>query len=449
MVTAPPAPVEPDAATILARMEEAYATSTTYTDHGRAVSTYPDGSDDRVAFSTVFVRDLRLRFEVEGSAGGGTSRDWVMVWSDFLRTFTQTRGGRDTVDHGLRIADALQTAGHMTFGVVPELIPGVAAPLVRMLSTTSSLGHELVDGHDCWRITGEDGDGQPVVVWIDRASYLVRKRTMMVGDIHSTITLEPVVGAPIDPGSVVTTGTTVVTPLTRKPSPPRPRLGLRFGFQKATVTQVPAGSAAATAGVLVGDEIVAVDGKPISRGVELYARVLKEPAGTPFRITLSRDGKERDLTLVSAVDVFAKHVFEAESLIDAPAPAFDLAISAGAGPAKLDQLAGKVVILDFWSSWCEACLSSLPDLKRLAQAHPGLQVIAVSSDTEDIIRKQAVELGTPFVFASDPVGKAKALFHVSSYPHVVLIDRSGNVRYVEIGKRTESPLASYVEALLR
>jgi cytochrome c biogenesis protein CcmG/thiol:disulfide interchange protein DsbE len=97
----------------------------------------------------------------------------------------------------------------------------------------------------------------------------------------------------------------------------------------------------------------------------------------------------------------------------------------------LEAYAGKVVLLDFWASWCSPCLQSFPWMNELQQKHggEGLVVLAVNLDQD---RKLAdAFLGkTPAQFRVeyDPAGTVARQFDVQAMPTSFLIDRQGNVR---------------------
>ncbi len=112
----------------------------------------------------------------------------------------------------------------------------------------------------------------------------------------------------------------------------------------------------------------------------------------------------------------------------------------GADSAALDmgQLKGKVVLLDFWASWCAPCLESFPWMQEIQQryADRGLVVLAVNLDhdrqmAERFVRAQAAQF--PVVY--DPQGRLAERFHVSSMPSSFYIDRQGQIRFVHAGFR--------------
>ncbi|HKX59420.1 MAG TPA: TlpA disulfide reductase family protein [Steroidobacteraceae bacterium] len=102
----------------------------------------------------------------------------------------------------------------------------------------------------------------------------------------------------------------------------------------------------------------------------------------------------------------------------------------------LQQYAGKVVLLDFWASWCSPCLKSFPWMNELQKKHgaDGLVVLAVNVDQD---RKLAdAFLGkTPaqFKIEFDPNGTVARQFDVQAMPTSFLIDRQGKVRVRHAG----------------
>ena len=110
----------------------------------------------------------------------------------------------------------------------------------------------------------------------------------------------------------------------------------------------------------------------------------------------------------------------------------------------LSDYTGKVVLLDFFASWCIPCRKSFPELESLHRQYEskGLVVIAVNVDEE---RKNADAFLQQFPHtmrvALDPKGALAEAFDVSAMPSTMIVDRSGRIRYTHKGY-TEKALAN-------
>jgi thiol-disulfide isomerase/thioredoxin len=127
-----------------------------------------------------------------------------------------------------------------------------------------------------------------------------------------------------------------------------------------------------------------------------------------------------------------------------PAPAIQWQAADGT-PTRLADLKGKVVLIDFWASWCPPCKASFPALDALYRdlRARGLEILAVNLDERR--RDADAFLAThphsmPVLF--DPKGESPLAFAVKGMPSSVLIDRDGTMRFTHMGY-TEKTLESY------
>ncbi len=128
------------------------------------------------------------------------------------------------------------------------------------------------------------------------------------------------------------------------------------------------------------------------------------------------------------------------------APAFSL-VSTDGETISLDALRGKVVVLNFWASWCPPCVSELPVLSEFARTHPDLAVIGISMDnvTPEKLRVTAQRLGISYpVVQAD--ARTQSLYGVTTLPTTVVVGPSGEVWQVRVGTVSESWLERMVEA---
>jgi cytochrome c biogenesis protein CcmG/thiol:disulfide interchange protein DsbE len=140
------------------------------------------------------------------------------------------------------------------------------------------------------------------------------------------------------------------------------------------------------------------------------------------------------------------------------APSLPLPRVDGQGTLALADLRGKVVLVDFWATWCKPCEMTVPIQKRLVAKYAA-QGFAVWSVNEDVgANAPAVAAAyarshqLPFPVVHDHEGLAGALFKAEAYPHLVVVDRRGVVRQVNIGivslSKLEEDLDSAIQSAL-
>ncbi len=118
-----------------------------------------------------------------------------------------------------------------------------------------------------------------------------------------------------------------------------------------------------------------------------------------------------------------------------PVPALDLADLDGRRWA-LDALAGRVVLLNFWATWCEPCRVEMPSLEALARYHRehGLTVLAVNyRETEQVIRSFLERMPYSATILLDADGDATSEWTPRVFPSTVLIGRNGQPTATVLG----------------
>ena len=131
-----------------------------------------------------------------------------------------------------------------------------------------------------------------------------------------------------------------------------------------------------------------------------------------------------------------------------PAPDFTLP-ALDAAEVTLSALRGRVVLLNFWATWCKPCENEMPAMQRLYRTlgGPDFELLAISVDEgDDEVRAFRDRLGLGFPVLRDPAKRAADDYQTFRFPESWLIDRDGNVAARYIGPREwDDPL--YVERI--
>lgn len=121
----------------------------------------------------------------------------------------------------------------------------------------------------------------------------------------------------------------------------------------------------------------------------------------------------------------------------------------GGKDLKLADLKGKVVILDFWGTWCGPCRAAMPHMKELYARHKdkGLVVIGVhTTNGSEEMAKYVQDEALPWPTAIDVEKGTVTAFKVDSYPDYYIIDKAGNLRVADLAN---AEVDRVVEALLK
>ncbi|WP_171411700.1 TlpA family protein disulfide reductase [Corallococcus exercitus] len=136
-------------------------------------------------------------------------------------------------------------------------------------------------------------------------------------------------------------------------------------------------------------------------------------------------------------------------------PSFQMTKHAG-GELALSDLKGRVVMLDFWATWCPPCREEMPSLVKLAKEYEsqGLVFVAASRDdgataTQEVdyfLQRFQPELRPYVVYADDTVARA---FQVNALPTLYFLDRDGKVMDAQRGMLSEDGLRRRIERALK
>ncbi|MBI4610713.1 MAG: TlpA family protein disulfide reductase [Candidatus Rokubacteria bacterium] len=139
-------------------------------------------------------------------------------------------------------------------------------------------------------------------------------------------------------------------------------------------------------------------------------------------------------------------------LVGRPAPAFSLALFGG-GSLSLESLRGKVVVVNFWASWCfPACWNEAPRLEAAWRRYRDRGVVLVGivyQDSEANAKEFIARHGKTYPSGMDPGSRIAIDFGVYGVPETFFIDRAGRIRRKHVGEINDEILSTTIEDLLR
>ena len=128
----------------------------------------------------------------------------------------------------------------------------------------------------------------------------------------------------------------------------------------------------------------------------------------------------------------------------------DFTVSDGTSTVHLASYRGKVVLLNFWATWCEPCVIELPSLLQLHHQMPNLVILAVSIDDDPAAYSNfIVQHHVDLITVRDPSQSAASLFHTDMWPETYVIDRKGIIRSKFVGPQdwTSPEMVSFLKSL--
>ena len=134
-----------------------------------------------------------------------------------------------------------------------------------------------------------------------------------------------------------------------------------------------------------------------------------------------------------------------------PVPATTFATLEG-GTASLPEMEGRVLVVNFWGTWCVPCRREIPELVELHAAYADQDVeiigIAVESGDAEEIRTFLARYGAEYHIWTTDMATALADFQAVGYPFTILVDRDGGIASTYYGPQTLELLSAEVDALL-
>ncbi|HEY5056297.1 MAG TPA: TlpA disulfide reductase family protein [Acidobacteriaceae bacterium] len=122
----------------------------------------------------------------------------------------------------------------------------------------------------------------------------------------------------------------------------------------------------------------------------------------------------------------------------------------GVQSVDLASLRGRVVVLNFWATWCAPCIEELPSLERLQRELPQVTVVGISDDTDATAYAQFLKsYRVDFLTVRDPSFRIPRMYGTAKLPETYVIDRQGVVRrkFVSAQDWTSPEIVDYLSKL--
>ncbi len=133
-----------------------------------------------------------------------------------------------------------------------------------------------------------------------------------------------------------------------------------------------------------------------------------------------------------------------------PAPDLELAMLDGSR-ANLSDFRGKVVLLNFWATYCDPCRNEMPDLEAVYKevaARGGVVLAVDQKEDAATVRRFVEEFAITFPVALDDKGAAGLIYGLTGIPETYVIDKDGVLRYKKIGQVSKDAIRNYFTSLL-
>ncbi len=224
----------------------------------------------------------------------------------------------------------------------------------------------------------------------------------------------------------------------------RPWLGFSLESERQAdspliVSDVHPKSAAFSAGLLKGDQIIELEGQSLTSARQLRASLSRFKAGDTLSLRVERatafKGAQTLLLELLVEDKPSDEVLLRKRLLGSQAPELAGAITYQGEISSLREARGSVVLLDFWASYCAGCLASFDKLEALSRhfGPMGLRVVGLTTDSTRRGRQIAREHGLSYTLMSDPKAQVLERYFISAIPSIILIDHQGTIQEIVVG----------------
>ena len=210
-------------------------------------------------------------------------------------------------------------------------------------------------------------------------------------------------------------------------------------------------SPADKAGIHEADRLLKVDGLAVMSSQEVVRIVAMHGVGDVVPVVLVRGATEMTVRVILTGFPNPDEMIKMDH-IGTFAPAWKgVAQVSGTVPGSLAALRGRVVLLDFWATWCGPCRLVAPKLSLLQTKYgaQGLSVVGLSTEPVEEVSLFAQRMNMRYAIGVDKGAETTQAYTVSSLPTLFVIDKRGVVRDIAVGYDPSPSRDAQLEALVR
>ncbi len=210
------------------------------------------------------------------------------------------------------------------------------------------------------------------------------------------------------------------------------------------ILQVFKGTSADQAALKEGDIILSVNQKPLSGRKTLLDTIHSKTVGDMIELRVGREGKAFSQKMALSPRPEDMRAIT-QMLVGSPAPALDGKYYSG-DAGTLAKNKGKVVLLDFWATWCGPCRATMPALEALYKKYQGkgFEVIGISSENLEELKAFQAAGKQSYPMFNDIGQLTTRQYQAFAYPTLVMIDRKGLIQRIEVGAHPAAEIEKWI-----